>query len=89
MTKPEHSQGNDEERKSKRLYFLRHTFSVHALEQMIHKGMDLYCLLPILSTYLRHKGIELTEKQLRLTKRTLLTFCSSVTKMLKKIFSEV
>lgn len=41
-----------------RIHDLRHTFSFHALEQMIHKGMDLYCSLPILSTYLGHKCIE-------------------------------
>jgi len=52
-----------------RVHDLRHTFSVHALEQMIHKGLDPYCSLPILSTYLGHKGLESTEKYLRLTKQ--------------------
>jgi len=32
-----------------RIHDIRHTFSIHALEQMIHKGMDPYCSLPILS----------------------------------------
>jgi len=52
-----------------RVHDLRHTFSVHALEQMIHKGLDPYCSLPTLSTYLGHKGLESTEKYLRLTKQ--------------------
>ena len=34
---------------------------------MIKSGMDPFCALPYLSTYLGHKGIESTEKYLRLT----------------------
>lgn len=52
---------------SPRVHDLRHTFSVHALEKMVAEGMDLYCSLPILSQYLGHRGIESTEKYLRLT----------------------
>lgn len=50
-----------------RLHDLRHTFACHALDQMIRHGKDSYCALPYLSTYLGHKGIESTEKYLRLT----------------------
>lgn len=35
---------------------------------MIELGWDPYCALPYLSTMLGHKGIESTEKYLRLTK---------------------
>ena len=52
-----------------RIHDLRHTFCVHALEQMVTKGMDPYCSLPALSTYVGHKGIESTEIYLRLTKQ--------------------
>ena len=52
-----------------RIHDLRHTFCVHALEQMVTKGMDPYCSLPALSTYVGHKGIESTETYLRLTKQ--------------------
>lgn len=52
-----------------RIHDLRHTFCVHAFEQMISKGMDPYCALPILSTYVGHKGIESTEIYIRLTKQ--------------------
>lgn len=50
-----------------RLHDLRHTYACHALNKMIKSGMDPFCALPYLSTYLGHKGIESTEKYLRLT----------------------
>ena len=75
--------------KHPRLHDLRHTFSVHALEKMIKEGQDVYCSLPILSVYLGHKGIESTEKYLRLTKQ----YFQDVLKMnavdAEKIFPEV
>lgn len=72
-----------------RVHDLRHTFSVHALEQMIHKGMDPYCSLPILSTYLGHKGIESTEKYLRLTKQYFINILNYSHEDTEKIFPEV
>lgn len=50
-----------------RVHDIRHTFAVHALEKMVDEGRDIYCSLPILSTYLGHRGLESTEKYLRLT----------------------
>lgn len=52
-----------------RVHDVRHTFCVHTLEQMISKGMDPYCSLPVLSIYVGHKGIKSTEIYLRLTKQ--------------------
>ena len=49
-----------------RLHDLRHSFCVHALEQMQEKGFDLYTSLPLLSKYLGHKHITETEYYLRL-----------------------
>lgn len=49
-----------------RIHDLRHTFAVHALEQMKNKGFDLYTSLPILSIYMGHKSIVETEYYLRL-----------------------
>jgi integrase/recombinase XerD len=45
---------------------LRHTFSVHSLAMMAEEGIDIYCTLPILSTYLGHKSIESTNHYVRL-----------------------
>lgn len=51
-----------------RLHDLRHTFAVHSLAKMVKSGKDIYCVLPILSTYLGHKSVSSTEKYIRLTK---------------------
>lgn len=45
---------------------LRHTFSVHALEQMHGHGMNSYLGIALLSQYLGHVSITETEKYLRL-----------------------
>jgi len=50
-----------------RLHDLRHTFAVHSLAQMVEKGMDIYCALPILSIYIGHTSVASTEKYVRLT----------------------
>jgi len=50
-----------------RLHDLRHTFSVHSLAMMAEAGIDLYCSLPTLSTYLGHQSLEATNAYLRLT----------------------
>lgn len=72
-----------------RIHDLRHTFSVHALEQMIKNGQDPYCSLPILSTYLGHKGVESTEKYLRLTKQYFVNILQFSSEDADKIFPEV
>ena len=50
-----------------RLHDLRHTFAVHVLQKWINAGTDLTAMMPILSTYMGHKGIQSTAKYLRLT----------------------
>ena len=50
-----------------RVHDVRYTFSVYSLEKMVVEGRDIYCTLPVLSTYLGHRGIESTEKYLRMT----------------------
>jgi integrase len=45
---------------------LRHSFSVHSLAMMAERGIDIYCSLPVLSTYLGHKAIESTNHYVRL-----------------------
>ena len=49
-----------------RLHDARHTYAVYALDQMVKQGMDIYCALPILSTYMGHRTIDSTEKYVRL-----------------------
>ena len=45
----------------------RHTFSVYSLKSMTDKGMDIYCALPVLSTYLGHSSVSATSQYVRLT----------------------
>jgi len=53
--------------KGPRVHDLRHTFAVHSLEKMARTGMDFFCSLPLLSTYLGHKSLGATEQYVRLT----------------------
>lgn len=53
--------------KGPRLHDVRHVFCCHSLKEMSDNGIDLYCALPVLSTYLGHSSITATEKYLRLT----------------------
>jgi integrase len=55
------------EHRGPRVHDLRHTFSVHSLAKMAESGMDLYCSLPILSTYLGHQSLQSTNSYVRLT----------------------
>jgi integrase/recombinase XerD len=50
-----------------RVHDLRHTFSVHTLKRAVERQTDVYCALPILSTYLGHASIEATSQYVRLT----------------------
>lgn len=53
--------------KGPRLHDVRHVFTCHSLSQWVKAGKDIYCLLPILSTYLGHESISATQGYLRLT----------------------
>ena len=53
--------------KYKRLYFLRHSFAIHSLEQALDNGRDIYAALPVLAAYMGHADIKSTEYYLRLT----------------------
>ncbi len=45
----------------------RHTFAVHSLHNLVSKGEDTYCIMPILSKFLGHKDLRGTERYVRLT----------------------
>jgi len=50
-----------------RIHDLRHTAAVHAMEKLVRNGTDIYCALPLISTYLGHKNVCSTEAYIRLT----------------------
>jgi integrase/recombinase XerD len=72
-----------------RVHDIRHTYAVHALEKMINDGQDVYCTLPILSTYLGHRGIESTEKYLRLTEEAYGSVINAIAPFYTGVFPEV
>lgn len=49
-----------------RVHDLRHTFAVHRLLRWYQDGADLAAMLPLLSTYLGHEGMEGTQRYLHL-----------------------
>jgi integrase len=51
-----------------RVHDVRHTSAVHSFEKMVKSGVDIYCALPILSTFLGHKTIKGTEKYVRMVR---------------------
>ncbi|WP_213050285.1 site-specific integrase [Serpentinicella alkaliphila] len=64
-------------------------FFVHALEKMVDEGNDIYCSLPILSTYLGHRGLESTEKYLRLTIEAHASIIDTMTEYYNNAYPEV
>ena len=52
-----------------RLHDIRHTAAVHSLYKLEAEGMDLYCCLPILATFMGHKKVLDTEHYIRLTQK--------------------
>ena len=72
-----------------RLHDARHTYAVYALEHMVQQGMDIYCALPILSTYLGHRTIESTEKYIRLVPAFHDSIIYQMTDSYKGLFPEV
>ena len=72
-----------------RVHDIRHTFAVHALEKMIKEGKDIYCSLPVLSTYLGHRGLENTERYLRLTTENYRYVIDTMNVFYQDVFTEV
>lgn len=66
-----------------------HTFSVFSLEKMVAEGRDIYSALPILSTYLGHRGIESTEKYLRMTVEAYDSVTGTMENFYRDVFPEV
>ncbi len=72
-----------------RLHDFRHTFAVHSLNQMVQQGVDPYCALPILSTYLGHASVAATERYLRLTEEAYPGILNTVSRTCAYVFPEV
>jgi len=62
--------------KGPREHDLRHSFCVHSLRNLYMKGLDIYCVLPLLSVYVGHKSIAATQHYLQLTADMYPDICS-------------
>lgn len=72
-----------------RMHDFRHSFAVHSLNKMVREKIDLYCALPILSTYLGHASITATERYLRLTEEAYPGLLDTVDRVCSYVFPEV
>jgi integrase len=72
-----------------RIHDLRHTFCVHALEEMGVKGYDLYTSLPLLVAYLGHKCVSETEYYLRLVEQNFKSVTTASHKYAPELFPKV
>ena len=75
--------------KGPRLHDLRHTFCVNALVKLSEEGMDLYCSMPILMTYMGHQSLEATNRYVRLTKEMYPYLLMKMDDTYKYVFPEI
>ena len=75
--------------KGPRVHDLRHTFSVHSLQQNVEQGKDVYVSLTALMVYLGHSKISATEYYLRLTAEAYPDFLKKSDAISEKVIPEV
>ena len=71
------------------LQSFRHTFAVRSLASMVKNGMDIYCSLPILSTYLGHQSLEATNQYVRLTAEQHPGLIQNIERVLINVFPSI
>jgi len=72
-----------------RTHSLRHSYAVRALKMMQENGVDVYCSLPILASYLGHSDIKSTEYYLRLIGEEHAAITEAMAECNNSIFPEV
>jgi integrase len=72
-----------------RLHDLRHSYAVHALKRAVDRGIDVYCALPILSTYMGHASVDATSQYVRLTADVFPDICAAVLNTCGHVIPEV
>jgi integrase/recombinase XerD len=72
-----------------RLHDLRHTFAVTSLANMAQSGVDLYSMLPILSTYLGHQCLSSTDSYVRLTAEMYPELLKDIDRICLNVFPEI
>ena len=71
------------------VHSFRHNHAVTAMEKMQKDGMDLYCMLPLLSSFLGHKGVRETERYLRLPQFRLAEIAEAGHHLINHVIPEV
>jgi site-specific recombinase XerD len=71
------------------VHSFRHNHAVTAMEKMQTDGMDLYCMLPLLSSFLGHKGVRETERYLRLPQFRLSEIAEASWHLINHVIPEV
>jgi site-specific recombinase XerD len=71
------------------VHSFRHNYAVTAMEKMHMDGMDLYCMLPLLSSFLGHKGVRETERYLRLPQFRLAEIAKASQHLINHVIPEV
>lgn len=69
--------------------FFRHSFCVHSLSRQVQDGVDLYIVLPILSTYVGHNSVSATQRYVRLTAEAYPDLIEKVSQTCSYIIPEV
>lgn len=72
-----------------RLHDWRHTFATQTMMKQIDSGKDMYCTLPILSSYLGHRTIYATEKYVQMTKDAFPNIDQAMLQRTEEIFKKV
>ncbi len=72
-----------------RQHDFRHSFCVHTLNSMVNQGIDLYCALPILSTFIGHSSVSSTQRYVRLTAEVYPELIARVSLTCAYVFPEV
>ena len=71
------------------VHSFRHNHAVTAMEKMQTDGMDLYCMLPVLSSFLGHKGVRETERYLCLPQFRLAEIAEAGHHLINHVIPEV
>jgi integrase/recombinase XerD len=72
-----------------RVHDLRHTFAVTSLAQMAESGVDLYAVMPILSTYLGHQSLNATDSYVRLTSEMYPALLRNINMICLNVFPDI
>lgn len=75
--------------KGPRIHDLRHTFCVRSLAKLSKEGLDMYCSMPILMTYVGHQSLVSINKYIRATNDNYPNLLNQLSTAYKGIFPSV